>query len=89
MNKSHRMNKVVDQFYSATNQETLRESLRQLQKEEVVSKSLDDLLAMEVRAWDPDFTKVTSSEAVSMENAERSGYVEADEIDWNNLEKML
>lgn len=38
-------------------------------------------------AWDPDYTKLTSSEKAELEEAEKSGYVDADEIDWNNLEK--
>lgn len=38
-----------------------------------------------VLAWDPDFTKVTPQEAVALEEAEKSGYVSADEIDWDNL----
>lgn len=38
-------------------------------------------------AWDPDYTKLTSLEKEELEEAEKSGYVDADEIDWNNLEK--
>lgn len=38
-----------------------------------------------VLAWDPDFTKVTPEEAKSIENAENSGYLNEDEIDWDNL----
>ena len=38
-----------------------------------------------VLAWDPDFTKVTAEEAKKMENAENSGYVDADEIDWESI----
>ena len=38
-----------------------------------------------VRAWDPDFTKVTSEEARQIAHAEESGFIDADEIDWDNL----
>ena len=42
-----------------------------------------------VRAWDPDFTKVTPEEAKQIAEAEKSGFIDEDEIDWNNLEKMI
>lgn len=38
-----------------------------------------------VLAWDPDFTKVTDTEAAEIEKAEKSGYVDDDEIDWDNI----
>ena len=38
-----------------------------------------------VLAWDPDFTKVTAEEAERIENAENSGFVDADEIDWDSI----
>ena len=38
-----------------------------------------------VLAWDPDFTKVTAEEAKIIEDAENSGYVDADEIDWESI----
>ncbi|MBQ1233850.1 MAG: hypothetical protein IIW17_01935 [Clostridia bacterium] len=38
-----------------------------------------------VLAWDPDFTKVTAEEAKRIEDAEKSGYVDADEIDWDSI----
>lgn len=38
-----------------------------------------------VLAWDPDFTKVTAEEAEKIAAAENSGYVEADEIDWESI----
>lgn len=40
-----------------------------------------------VRAWDPDFTKVTSSEAEQIAEAEASGFVSDADIDWDHLEK--
>ena len=40
-----------------------------------------------VKAWDPDFTKATPEEAKKMEAAEKSGFVEESEIDWDNLQK--
>ena len=41
-----------------------------------------------VRAWDPDFTKVTPEEARQIAAAEQSGFVDEDSIDWDNLSKM-
>ena len=38
-----------------------------------------------ILAWDPDFTKVTAEEAKKIEAAENSGYVDEDEIDWENI----
>ena len=38
-----------------------------------------------VLAWDPDFTKVTDEEARRIEAAEKSGYVDEDEIDWEKI----
>ena len=38
-------------------------------------------------AWDPDFTKATPEEIASMEEAEKSGFVPEEEIDWDHLEK--
>lgn len=44
-----------------------------------------EMLKRIVLAWDPDFTKVTPSEAKALEEAERSGYIDENEIDWDNL----
>ena len=38
-----------------------------------------------VLAWDPDFTKVTAEEAKKIEDAEKSGYVDAEDIDWESI----
>ena len=40
-----------------------------------------------VLAWDPDFTKTTPDERRRIDEAENSGYISDDEIDWDNLEK--
>ncbi len=42
-----------------------------------------------VRAWDPDFTKVTTQEAQEIAEAEASGFVDEKEIDWDNLSKSV
>lgn len=42
-----------------------------------------------VIAWDSDFTKLTQKEAAELAEAESSGYVDEEDIDWNNLEKYL
>lgn len=38
-----------------------------------------------VKTWDPNFTKVTPEEARRIEEAENSGFVADDDIDWDNL----
>lgn len=38
-----------------------------------------------ILAWDPDYTKLTPKEAEELEQAKQSGYVDADEIDWDDL----
>ena len=38
-----------------------------------------------VLAWDPDFTKATPEEATQMQEAETSGFIPEDEIDWDDL----
>ena len=38
-----------------------------------------------VLAWDPDYTKVTPEEAMLIQEAENSGFIDENEIDWDNL----
>ena len=38
-----------------------------------------------VLAWDPDFTKVTDEEAKRIEEAEKSGFVDDDDVDWEKI----
>ncbi len=38
-----------------------------------------------VLAWDPDFTRVTDAERKSIEDAEASGFVDSDDIDWDKI----
>lgn len=38
-----------------------------------------------VLAWDPDYTKVTESEAQMIDCAEKSGFIDEEEIDWNSI----
>lgn len=40
-----------------------------------------------VLAWDSDYTKVTPKEREQLEEAEESGFVPENEIDWDNLSK--
>ncbi len=40
-----------------------------------------------VLAWDPDFTKVTPEERKRIDEAEKSGFIPEEEIDWDNLGK--
>lgn len=48
-----------------------------------------EMLKRIVLAWDSDYTKLTSAEEKSLEEAEKSGYVDAEDIDWDNLEMYL
>lgn len=38
-----------------------------------------------VLAWDPDFTKVTDEEKTRILQAEESGFVNDEDIDWNSI----
>ena len=40
-----------------------------------------------VLAWDSDYTKVTPKEREQLEEAEKSGFVPENEIDWDNFTK--
>lgn len=42
-----------------------------------------------VLAWDPDYTKVTPKEAKELAEAEKSGYIAEEDIDWDNLDEMF
>ena len=42
-----------------------------------------------VKAWDPDFTKVTPEEAREIAEAAASGFVDEADIDWDNLNKIV
>lgn len=48
-----------------------------------------ELIKKLVLAWDPDFTRVTPKERKEIEEAEQSGYISANEIDWDNLDKIV
>lgn len=48
-----------------------------------------ELLKRIVLAWDSDYTKLTPKEAKELAEAENSGYVDEEDIDWDNLEKYL
>jgi len=40
-----------------------------------------------VRAWDPDFTKLTAKELTELEAAKNTESINAKDIDWDNLNK--
>ena len=42
-----------------------------------------------VKAWEPDFTKVTPEEAQRIKAAEESGFVVDSDIDWDNLSAIV
>lgn len=51
--------------------------------------SVLELLKRIVLAWDSDYTKLTPKETKELAEAENSGYVDEEDIDWDNLEKYL
>jgi hypothetical protein len=38
-----------------------------------------------VRAWDPDFTKLTPEEARRVDEAEKGEFIDARDIDWSKI----
>ena len=42
-----------------------------------------------VLAWDPDFTRVTAEEREEIAEAEKSGFIDEDQINWDGLESAL
>ena len=42
-----------------------------------------------VKAWAPDFTKVTPEEAQRIKAAEENGFVADSDIDWNHLSAIV
>ena len=44
-----------------------------------------ELIKKLVLAWDPDFTRVTLDEARRISEAEQSGFVDDEEIDWDKI----
>ena len=46
-----------------------------------------ELVRRLVRAWDPDYTKVTPEERAHIQKAEESGFVSEQDIDWDHLEQ--
>ena len=48
-----------------------------------------DFIKKLVKAWDPDFTKVTPEEAQRIKAAEESGFVVDSDIDWDNLSAIV
>ena len=40
-----------------------------------------------VRACDPDYTRLTPQESLELAQAENSGFIDEDDVDWDNLSK--
>ena len=43
-----------------------------------------ELVTRLVLAWDPDYTKLTPSERIRLEEAEKGEYVNAEDINWDD-----
>jgi hypothetical protein len=48
-----------------------------------------ELMKRIILAWDPDFTKLTPKESAELEEARESGYIDSEDIDWNDLGKYV
>jgi hypothetical protein len=48
-----------------------------------------ELIKRLVKAWDPEFTKVTPEEARKLADAEESGFIDEKDIDWEHLDRMV
>lgn len=46
-----------------------------------------ELIERLVRAWDPDYTRLTPQESQELAQAESSGFVDEDDVDWDDLSK--
>lgn len=44
-----------------------------------------ELIKKLVRAWDPDYTRLTPQEALELNEAEESGFVDEGDVDWDKL----
>ena len=42
-----------------------------------------------VKAWDPDYTKLTPSEEKNLKEAMNDEFISSNEIDWDNLDNIL
>lgn len=50
---------------------------------------MSDEQKKQILEWDPDFTKVTAEEAERIEAAENSGFVNSNDVDWDNLDSTV
>ena len=48
-------------------------------------KLFNEIIKKMIIAWDPDYSKVTPAERRSIEEAEKSGFVSEEDMDWDNL----
>ena len=44
-----------------------------------------ELIKKLVRAWDPDYTRLTPQEALELKEAGESGFVDEGDVDWDKL----
>lgn len=58
-----------------------------------MSEAMTNMISEErkklILEWDPDFTCVTAEEAKRIEAAEKSGFVNANDIDWDDLDSIV
>ncbi len=50
-----------------------------------MENELYDVISSNITKWDPDFIKLTKREADELAEAKQSGFVNADDIDWDAI----
>lgn len=55
----------------------------------MVKIEMYDFIKRMLFEWDSDYTKVTEQEREKIAHAESSGFIDEDEIDWDNIEEYL
>ncbi len=64
------------------------ETMRMLEMlPETDQKFANEFVKKLVKAWDPDYTKVTPAERKAIEEAEKGEFISEEDIDWDHLEK--
>ncbi len=58
-----------------------------MQKGSTQKAATSEMLRRIVLAWDPDYTKLTPAESKELEKAMSGEYYDADDIDWEHLER--
>ena len=78
----------LDELFARANSEDIGfVILNDAGKEDTVLFSARWLEYDGITMWDPDYTKVTLEEAIHIAQAEASGFMAEENVDWDNLSK--